>query len=236
MKTKEELIQFEKDVVDMYKEGKLRSPIHLSGGNEDELIEIFKKIKPQDWVFSTYRSHYHALLKGVPIDELKAWILDNKSIHFMSKKHKIFTSAIVGGTLPIALGVAKGIQLNEQKYWEDKIQFKRRDEEFDAVEMPPRQHVYCFVGDMTGETGGFYEVWKYALHWQLPITFIIEDNGLSTDTDTKEVWNIAPNGKHWYEDSPNIIYYKYKRTYPHYGMGQFIEFKNEKLKQDGTNF
>src|SRR3990167_5930593 len=106
MKTKEELIDFESWVVETYKEGKLRSPVHLSGGNEDVLIALFKDIKEDDWVFSTYRSHYHALLKGVPEEDLKQWILDNKSIHFMNKKHKIFTSAIVGGTLPIALGVA----------------------------------------------------------------------------------------------------------------------------------
>ena len=104
---KEQLINFEKEVKQMFLDGKLRSPVHLSGGNEDQLIEIFKDIKPQDWVFTTYRSHYHALLKGVPEEKLKQWILDNKSIHFMDKEYKVFSSAIVGGCLPIALGVAR---------------------------------------------------------------------------------------------------------------------------------
>ncbi len=60
------LIQFERKMADHWEAGKVRGPIHLSGGNEDELIEIFKYIKPTDWVFSTWRSHYHALLHGVP--------------------------------------------------------------------------------------------------------------------------------------------------------------------------
>ena len=46
----------------IYEKGKIRAPIHLSGNNENQLIKIFKKVKKQDWVFSTWRSHYHALL------------------------------------------------------------------------------------------------------------------------------------------------------------------------------
>ena len=213
MVSKQTLVNFEKWVVETYKKGKLRSPVHLSGGNEKQLEKIFKKIKPHDWVFSTYRSHYHALLKGVPKKDLQKWILENKSIHFMSKNYRIWTSAIVGGTLPIALGVAMAIKAKAQK-----------------------RHVWCFVGDMTAETGGFYEVWKYAFFHKLPITFIIEDNGLSTDTPTQDVWNKKEHywaNKSW---ATNIIYYKYKRTYPHYGVGVFVDFKDDKLKQDGKSF
>src|SRR3990167_1113904 len=110
MKTKEELIAFENWTVETFNNGLLKSPVHLSGGNEEQLIKIFENIKPQDWVFTTYRSHYHALLKGVPEQRLKDWILDNKSIHFMDSEYKVFSSAIVGGTLPIALGVAMAIK------------------------------------------------------------------------------------------------------------------------------
>jgi pyruvate dehydrogenase E1 component alpha subunit len=55
------LKQFERKMADHWESGRVRGPIHLSGGNEDELIEIFKYIKKTDWVFSTWRSHYHAL-------------------------------------------------------------------------------------------------------------------------------------------------------------------------------
>src|SRR3990167_6230233 len=107
---KEELIAFEKWTENTFNDGQLKSPVHLRGGNEEQLIEIFKEIKPNDWVVTTYRSHYHALLKGVPEQRLKDWILDNKSIHFMDSEYKIFSSAIVGGTLPIALGAAMAIK------------------------------------------------------------------------------------------------------------------------------
>lgn len=71
MITKDEMIAFEKDVADEYCAGKIRAPIHLSDGNEDQLIEIFKTINRTDWVYSTWRSHYHALLHGIPKEHLK---------------------------------------------------------------------------------------------------------------------------------------------------------------------
>ena len=116
--TKQDLYKFEEEIVEAYKQGKLRSPIHLGGsvdGNlEDYLIDFFKKIEKQDWLFTTYRSHYHALLKGMPPQRLKNWVLDNKSIHVMDAEHRIVTSAIVGGTLPIALGVAMSIKIKNE--------------------------------------------------------------------------------------------------------------------------
>ena len=74
------LIQFERKMADYWESGKVRGPIHLSGGNEEQLIEIFKYIKKSDWVFSTWRSHYHALLKGVPSEWLEKEILEGRSI------------------------------------------------------------------------------------------------------------------------------------------------------------
>jgi len=52
----QELIKFEADIKQLYLDGELRSPIHLSGGNETNLVTIFKDIKKDDWVFTTYRS------------------------------------------------------------------------------------------------------------------------------------------------------------------------------------
>lgn len=212
MKTIRELIQFENEMVEMYKQGILRSPIHLSGSEdldlEEFLIDYFKdNVKKDDWIFTTYRSHYHSLLKGVSEDWLKNWIKKGYSIHVMNKEHRVFTSAIVGGHLSVALGVAKAIKLKGGK---EKV------------------HVFC--GDMTSESGTFWEVWKYAYFNKLPIHFVIEDNGLSTDTPTQEVW-----GKNtcWWRDKDwahNITYFQYKRHYPHYGCGVWVDFKDEKNK------
>ena len=60
--TVEKLIQFEQSIVDIWEGGKIRGPVHLSNGNEAELIEVFKRIKETDWVFSTWRSQYFGLM------------------------------------------------------------------------------------------------------------------------------------------------------------------------------
>ena len=218
---KEELIQFEKEIVELFNDGKLKSPVHLSGNNEDKLIAIFERIKKTDWVFSTYRSHYHALLHGIDKEWLKNWVLDNKSIHVMNSEHKFWTSAIVGGTIPIALGVAMGIKLK----YPDEVIDKETLLVKNHLNSMIRPHVWVFVGDMTGHSGIFWECIKYAHNHDLPITFVIEDNGLSTDTPTSEVWN-TENG-YYFNQLANlfpgkIVYYKYERVYPHYGTGQFV--------------
>ena len=108
--SKEDLIAFEDDIISHWENGEIRGPIHLSNGNEEELIEIFKKVGVTDWVFSTWRSHYHALLHGVEPQVLKKKILDGKSITIIDKDSNFYSSAIVTGILPIALGVAKSMK------------------------------------------------------------------------------------------------------------------------------
>jgi TPP-dependent pyruvate/acetoin dehydrogenase alpha subunit len=190
------LIQFERKMADHWEAGKVRGPIHLSGGNEDQLIEIFKYIKKSDWVFSTWRSHYHALLKGVPSEWLEQEILDGRSITIVNKEEKFYSSAIVGAIIPIATGVAMA---------------NKRDGKDEKV--------WCFVGDMAFETGGFYEMHKYAQRYELPIHFVVEDNGVSTNTPTEETWNGIKR------DVPNnVIWYNYKKEWPHYGTGKWVIF------------
>ncbi len=171
--TKADLIDFETEIASLFEQGKIPAPVHLHGGNEDDLIEIFKNIKPSDWVFSTHRSHYHALLKGIPPEWLKDEIIRGHSITLNNREYRFFSSAIVGGVLPIAVGVAM-----------------------------TQQVVWCFVGDMSAETGIFHECVKYSLGHQLPIHFVVEDNGYSVDTPTDAVWR-----------------YSYQRTFPHQGSG-----------------
>ena len=190
------LIQFERKMADHWESGKVKGPIHLSGGNEDELIEIFKYIKKTDWVFSTWRSHYHALLKGIPSEWLEDEILAGRSITIVSKEHKFYSSAIVGAIIPIATGVALA---------------NKRDGKDDKV--------WCFIGDMAFETGGFYEMHKYAQRYNLPIRFVVEDNGVSTNTPTEETWNGIKR------EVPNdVIWYNYKKEWPHYGTGKWVIF------------
>ena len=79
------------------------------------MIRIFKKINKNDWVFCSWRSHYQCLLKGVPNKLLEKKILEGKSISLCFPKYNIYSSAIVGGSIPIALGVAKSIKKKIKK-------------------------------------------------------------------------------------------------------------------------
>ena len=194
---KKYLVNFEKKIKDIYDAGKIRSPIHLSGNNENHLIKIFKKIKKKDWVFSTWRSHYHALLHGVNPDWLYKEILEGRSMGIICKNRNFYSSAIVGGILPIALGVAMSLKRLKEK-----------------------KRVWVFIGDMTYETGVFHEVFKYSKNFNLPISFVIEDNGLSTNTPTYKAWG----RKSKKIKSKNVIRYSYKRNFPHHGTGSWILF------------
>jgi TPP-dependent pyruvate/acetoin dehydrogenase alpha subunit len=192
----QDLIDFENDIISHWEGGEIKGPIHLSNGNEKELIRIFSKIGIDDWVFSTWRSHYHALLHGMEPDKLKQKILDGKSITIVDKESKFYASAIVTGTLPIALGVAKAIKLqgSDNKVW-------------------------VFLGDMAFESGIFYEVHKYARNYDLPLYFVVEDNGVSTNTPTLDTWNGIQR-----EIPEDVIYYKYESKFPHYGTGKWVVF------------
>ena len=198
--TPEDLIAFETDIAEVFNAGKIHAPVHLYYGNEAQMIEIFRDVKPEDWIFCSWRSHYQCLLKGVPPEEVKAEILAGRSISLCFPKYRVVSSAIVTGVLPIAVGTAMGI--------------KRRGE---------KARVHCFVGDMTAETGAFHECLKYSTNHQLPIRFIIEDNAKSVCTDTRETWNqpvlTYENSRH-----PLAVYYKYQTKYPHAGAGKRVQF------------
>jgi pyruvate dehydrogenase E1 component alpha subunit len=108
---KQYLIDFETEVKEKYEAGDIKAPVHLCGGNGDQLIEIFNNVAEDDWVFCSWRNHYHALLHGIPRDTLMDMIVRGKSMSVYSDKPKFYSSSIVGGILPIALGVAKSIKL-----------------------------------------------------------------------------------------------------------------------------
>jgi len=198
--TEEYLTAFEEEIANEFNNGKIHAPIHLYNGNEASMINFFSRIRHEDWVFCSWRSHYQCLLKGVPKDILKNEIMSGKSISLCFPDYKIYSSAIVGGSLPIAMGVAFG--LKQQNI---------------------NETVYCFIGDMTAETGIAHETIKFSINHNLPIHFIIEDNGLSVMTDTKKTWN---TDKSIFESncSKHITYYKYINKYPHSGAGKRVEF------------
>jgi len=196
--SKEELLAFEEDIAECFNNKMIKAPVHLSSGNEDQLIQIFDRfVSHEDWVMTSWRSHYQCLLHGVPKEELKQSILDGKSITLSFPKHRVLSSAIVAGILPIATGIALGIKRSGGT-----------------------NKVIVFVGDMTYETGTFHECHKYAINHKLPIIFVVEDNSLSVCTDTKKTWGDNPI----FSALPNVIYYQYKSKWPHAGAGARIQF------------
>jgi len=216
---KEELLEFEQEIAKLYEEGHIRAPVHLRDGNEERLIDIFKLIKKDDYVYGTWASHYHALLKGVPQERVRQDILEGRSITLHYPDYNFFTSAIVGGIAPIAVGTAAALAV------------KRKD-----------NRVFCFLGDMSFHTGIAHESIKYAIGHNLPITFIVEDNNKSVCTDTEKTWgqstlrlfeyyagisslpDYATYTSHIYKNNVGFIYYSFKSSYPHSGTGVFLEF------------
>lgn len=198
--TKEELIAFEEDMAGLFNAGKIRAPVHLYSGNEEQIIKIFQRIRSQDWVFCSWRSHYQCLLKGVPKELVRDEILAGRSISLCFPKYRIYSSAIVGGVLPIAVGAAMSI--------------KRRGED---------AKVFCFMGEMTAETGVAHESIKYSRNHRLPIHFIVEDNQKSVCTDTREAWS-QPHLTFEGADDEYISYYRYQTKYPHAGAGVRVQF------------
>jgi len=198
--SKDELIEFEEDIAKEFNSGKIKAPVHLYSGNEESIINIFQDIKDEDWVLCSWRSHYQCLLKGVPAEQVKQNIMDGKSIALCFPEYKVFSSAIVTGILPIAVGLGISAKRNGSN-----------------------EKIHCFVGDMTSETGSFEECYKYVRNHDLPVRFIIEDNGKSVCTDTKKTWN---SNKLTYEavDNKHICYYKYETKWPHAGAGQRVQF------------
>ncbi len=193
-----ELIDFEKKVASAFNQSKIRAPVHLHGNNEEELINIFKNINEKDWIFSSWRSHYHCLLKGVPQETLFNDIIDGKSITLIYPEYKVYTSAIVGGIIPIALGTALSLKQSNSS-----------------------EKVFLFMGGMTSETGAAHEAHKYAVSYDLPLTFIIEINHKSVCTNTLKAWNLK---EYSLIGKDKVISYEYELPWPHAGAGKRVQF------------
>lgn len=208
--TKQELIDFENEIGNLYLDNKLPFLFHLSGGNEEQLINIFKDIKEGDYVLSNHRGHYHALLHGIPPETVKQRILDGRSMFIYDRKRNYFCSAIIGGTPAIAVGIA----------W--------------ALKKKGSNHkVWCFVGDGTEDSGHLFEAIRYVDGFDLPCKFVIENNNRSVESTNEERWGKTGDYK-W--NSPSVIKYYYDIVYPHARMPGMIDLKKTVKKTDAEYF
>lgn len=224
---KQDLIDFELKVKAAWEAGEIKAPVHFSGGNEDQLIEIFKEINTHDYVFSSHRNHYHALLHGVPHAHLYDEIYNGpngtchgraKSMGYINVSRQFYSSAIVGGCCAIAVGVA----------WALKREHEENAIGIDELASPPR-HVWAFVGDGAVDGGHFWEALQYALNRRLPVTFVIEENDRATCSDNQARFGQSQSTRAWMgmlaNDFPKYCrVYNYKPTWPHVGTGKYVQF------------
>jgi pyruvate dehydrogenase E1 component alpha subunit len=209
MVSKKELVDFESHIGDLFNNGIIKAPIHLYSGNEDLIAEVFEDINvEEDWVCCTWRNHYQGLLKGIPPKEMEDNIVRGKSMVAMLPQYRFICSSIVGGIPSIATGIALANKLQGSV-----------------------SRVWCWVGDMSAETGHFHEAYKYSLNHDLPITFVVEDNKKSVCTPTPDVWGRSTPYFLEQEYSggvlkqKNLYYYQYTNDkYPHAGAGKRVQF------------
>jgi len=191
--TTERLISFENLIKQDWESGDLPFLMHLGGGNEQQLIEIFEEAQEGDWFFCSHRNHYHSLLAGIPMEQVKSNIDRGGSMFSYSRKHRVFSSAILAGNCGIAVGVAMALKASGSQ-----------------------NKVWCFLGDGAEEQGHFYEAVLYATGHDLPVEFIIEDNNIQVDTP-KELRRGMSHGM--LDSWPCVRRYHYTPVYPHAGSG-----------------
>ncbi len=191
--TADDLIRFERCVQQEWEDGNLPYLLHLGGGNEQQLIDIFEEAEEGDWFFVSHRNHLHSLLAGIPAEQVLKNIQNGGSMFSYSRKHRVFSSAILAGNCGIAVGVAMAL----------------------AARGGVNQ-VWCFLGDGAEENGHFYEAVLYATGKNLPINFIIEDNNIQVDT-CKFLRRGMDVGL--LDSWPCVRRYNYKAKFPHAGSG-----------------
>lgn len=189
--TAQDLVAFEAGVKFMWEQGDLPFLTHLCGGNEEQLVRIFADIKEGDWIFSTHRNHYHALLAGIAPDDLRARIYAGKSMFIYSKERNFCVSAVLGGTCGIAAGVAWALR-----------------------EAGSTARVWCFIGDGGEENGKLYEAAMFVEGNCLPCRFIVEDNDQQVATSKADRNRPVINIVDLFEC---VHRYCYVPTFPHSG-------------------
>ena len=189
-KTKKELIEAVEGVKQLFDDGVLPFILHLPGGNEDQLIDLFKDIKEEDYIFGTHRACYQYLLKGASTEELHDKIKDGKSMFLFDKKYNFLSSSILAGTAGIAAGVALALKLENKP-----------------------GHVWSFHGDGGEDEGHLYEGVRFVQSMDLPCTFVIEDNNMSCDSSREDRNSTCVIN--W----PDCVRrYHYETVYPHCGV------------------
>ncbi len=154
---------FEAKCVELYQAQKILGFLHLYDGEEAVSVGVMEALTRADAVIATYREHGQAIARGIGMDRLMAEMLGKKegccrgrggSMHIFDRATRFYGgNAIVGGGLPLAVGVGLA----------DKMQGR------DSV-------TACFFGDGAVDEGEFHESMNLASLWRLPVLFVCENN------------------------------------------------------------
>jgi len=155
--------RFEERCVELYSAAKIRGFVHLYIGEEAVAVGVNQALTPDDAVVATYREHGHALARGVPAEAIMAEMYGRAtgcshgrggSMHLFDAGRRFYGgSAIVGGGLPLAAGLALA----------DRMRGDHRV-------------TCCFFGDGAMAEGEFHESANLAALWDLPLLLVCENN------------------------------------------------------------
>ncbi|MFW7381628.1 MAG: pyruvate dehydrogenase (acetyl-transferring) E1 component subunit alpha [Oligoflexus sp.] len=176
--------RFEERVGIAYTKRKFSGFCHLHIGQEGLAVGVQKSLRHSDYMLSGYRSHTQSIGKGIEPNAVMAELFakvdgccrgKGGSMHMFSEEHRFLGGhGIVGGQVPIAVGVGFAIRYRE----EDDI-------------------CVVYLGDAATNQGQFFEAMNMAATWELPVLFIIENNkyGMGTDirrtTSVEHLWKRA---------------------------------------------
>ncbi len=155
--------RFEERCVELYSAAKIRGFLHLYIGEEAVAVGAMQALEPTDAVVTTYREHGHALARGMPAASIMAEMYGKVegcsrghggSMHLFDAATNFYGgNAIVGGGLPLAVGLALA----------DKLRGRSRV-------------TACFFGEGAVAEGEFHESMNLAALWRLPVLFLCENN------------------------------------------------------------
>ena len=161
--------RFEERSLRSYQQGHIGGFLHLYIGQEAVAVGSVSMLGENDHVITAYRDHGHALAVGMDFDECMAELYGKKtgcskgkggSMHFFAPDKNYWGGhGIVGGQTPLGLGIAFALKYNNKK-----------------------GACLCFMGDGATNQGPFYESLNLASLWNLPVIYIIENNGYSMGT------------------------------------------------------
>ncbi|RKS68826.1 pyruvate dehydrogenase E1 component alpha subunit [Actinomadura pelletieri DSM 43383] len=161
--------RFEERAARAYTEAKIGGYCHLNLGEEATVVGLMAALRPSDYLFTNYREHGYALAKGIGADRVMAELYGRStgvskgwggSMHLFDAEARLLGGyGIVGGQVPLATGAALAVS------------YKGGDEV-----------VMCHMGDGTAAIGAFHESLNIAALWDLPVVFVVINNGLGMGT------------------------------------------------------